>query len=361
MNPLAPPCILFQPPNHVGLGHISRLAAIALSLRRLEPAVRVPFAVEGSSHQLLESLGLPFVPLPSAHDLFKNGAWQPWTGDQRNGLALDICRAILARLAPQVVVFDCFPFMAMATAAVERRIRMVLCLREMKDTAAHLDTLRRLQPHLDAVLLPHDCASGSVPEPWRSRVRLVGTIARPAERPPVGEQAPRIVVTGGGGGGAGVVDFYNLALQALAEFRALRPGVECLLVAGPLFLDWRSLRLVDGVRVLPFAADLPSLLASADLVICNAGYNTTAEVAQAGAPTICIPAERYYDDQHARAEQYAREHPLFRVWRGPGSAGLASVIRESMDSGPPGPPPPAPPGGPRAAQFLLDFLYSRDA
>src|SRR2546423_5965775 len=151
----APPCILFQPPNHVGLGHISRLAAIALHVRQIAPAVRVPFAVEGSSHQLLESLGLPFLPLPSGHDLFKTECWQPWSREERTGLALDLSRTILERLAPQVVVFDCFPFPAMAAAARERRVHMVLCLREMKDLASHLETLRGLEPHIEALLIPH--------------------------------------------------------------------------------------------------------------------------------------------------------------------------------------------------------------
>ena len=74
-----PHCILFQPPNHVGLGHISRLAAIALCIRKQEPSIRVQFAVEGGSHQLLESLGLPFISIPSAHVLYKTSDWSEWS------------------------------------------------------------------------------------------------------------------------------------------------------------------------------------------------------------------------------------------------------------------------------------------
>lgn len=69
------PTVLFQPPNHVGLGHINRLSAIALALQEMHPSVRSVFVVEGSGHVLLDALNLPFVPLPSDHALFETEHW----------------------------------------------------------------------------------------------------------------------------------------------------------------------------------------------------------------------------------------------------------------------------------------------
>jgi hypothetical protein len=37
--------ILFHPLNHIGLGHINRLAVIALALHELDNNVRTPFVV----------------------------------------------------------------------------------------------------------------------------------------------------------------------------------------------------------------------------------------------------------------------------------------------------------------------------
>src|SRR5712692_8568803 len=122
----ARPCILFQPPNRIGLGHINRLAAIALCVREVASDIRVPFAVEGYSHQLLEALGLPYLSIPSAHTLFKSDSWNCWSQAERQGLALEISRAILARLAPGLLVFDCFPYVAIATAAIQTGVPMVL-------------------------------------------------------------------------------------------------------------------------------------------------------------------------------------------------------------------------------------------
>jgi hypothetical protein len=43
------PTILFQPPNRIGLGHMSRLIAIALAVRQTAPGTRTPFVIEGGT------------------------------------------------------------------------------------------------------------------------------------------------------------------------------------------------------------------------------------------------------------------------------------------------------------------------
>jgi UDP-N-acetylglucosamine:LPS N-acetylglucosamine transferase len=353
-----PRCILFQPPNHVGLGHISRLAAIALCIRQQEPSIRVQFAVEGGSHQLLESLGLPFISIPSAHVLYKTADWSEWSVEERNGIALEISRAILKSVAPDIVVFDCFPSLAMITAAIERGTPMVLTLREMKETAAYLATIQKFADKFVAVIVPHDPGTITAEPPWQSRIHFVGNVVRPAVP---GEAAPRypIVITGGGGGRPRTVDFYSLALDAVAILRRDTADTGCLLVTGPLFTEWLELRLVDGVRVLPYAPNLPSVLAAASLVICRAGYNTIGEVSQAGVRSICIPVKSGYDDQLARAAQSARSDARFAVFDQTDPTALAALMRRALAE-------PAVPvtvrasnGGPAAARILIDLLPTR--
>ena len=350
-------CILFQPPNHVGLGHISRLAAIALCVREICPGINVLFAVEGDGHGLLDALGLPYLSIPSAHALFKSSAWNSWTQAERRSLALEISRAILVTLSPRLLVFDCFPYLSMARAAIQVGVPMVLCLREMKDTAGHLSIMSELAPHFAAVLAPHDPQAIDAPEPWRSKMHFVGRIARPPQHSPAGNTQGRIVVTGGGGGGRRMVNFYNLVLEALAQARREDPHLECMLVTGPLFTDWRELRCVDGIKILPFVADMPELFASADLVISSAGYNTAAEVESAGVRAIFVPAPRSHDDQQARAERQARENPHLHVFRGKTATEMLALIHQCLGGSPP--PRGAPPvGGYRAAQLLIDWLHA---
>jgi hypothetical protein len=42
--------VLFQPLNHIGLGHINRLAVITLALHELDEGIRTPFVVEEPGH-----------------------------------------------------------------------------------------------------------------------------------------------------------------------------------------------------------------------------------------------------------------------------------------------------------------------
>ncbi|MEM8501540.1 MAG: glycosyltransferase [Cyanobacteria bacterium P01_D01_bin.1] len=47
--------------------------------------------------------------------------------------------------------------------------------------------------------------------------------------------------------------------------------------------------------------DVWPYLCYADLVVANAGHNSTMEIGAAGVPSICIPAARYFDEQHCKA------------------------------------------------------------
>jgi len=84
------------------------------------------------------------------------------------------------------------------------------------------------------------------------------------------------------------------------------------------------------LALIPFEPDTNSRFAEADLVICQAGYNTVAELEQLGTKTVLVPAERQWDDQFARADRIAREQRNFRVFRGKTPAELAQQATELL-------------------------------
>ena len=90
-----PQTILFQPPNHIGLGHISRLLAIALAVRRAAPDTRTPFIVEGDGHGLIAAHGLPEINLPGSVDLYETQKWSGWDRAARHLLVLDLATTLL--------------------------------------------------------------------------------------------------------------------------------------------------------------------------------------------------------------------------------------------------------------------------
>jgi predicted glycosyltransferase len=313
------PTVLFHPQNHVGLGHVSRLSAIALALRRMDASLRTPFVVEGAAHALLDALGLPYVPLPSSHTMFETGDWDRWDSDARQHLCLGISRAIISDLAPQIVVFDSIPNQAFLSAVLEARVPIVLCLRQVNDIDRYLRRLAGFLPSVRLILVPHDEGTFRLPAALDDKSLFVGEIVRPAStavasRPDPG--CPGVVIHGGGGGHPGTVDFFNAAIQALVLLRRTRADLNARLITGPLFSDWLRLKVAPDLAVVPFDPELTATLAAADLVICQAGYNTIAELKRIATRVLVVPMERRWDDQFSRADQAAAASGRFRVFRG---------------------------------------------
>ncbi len=355
--------VLFHPLNHIGLGHINRLAVIALALRELDKNVRTPFVVEEAAHVLLDALGLPYVPLPSSHAMSSSAAWAAWTEGERSALQARIAESVLRSVAPQAVVFDFLPNPAFADAVVKSEIPIVLCLREMRDLASYLAQTGSLLEHVRLIVVPHPPGTISLPENLAAKSCFVGQIARQAAPMPISEHdpaAPRIVISGGGGGYPGTVEFYNFAMKALAALRGRYPALKAQLVAGPLFRDWFLLQSIDGLALIPFEPDTSSRFANADLVICQAGYNTVAELEQLRTRTVLLPAERQWDDQFARAGRVTGERKTFRVFRGKTPVELANLAAQFLTEQIANNVVTKPDGGMKAARLIHEMVSAFD-
>src|SRR5262245_17109194 len=262
--------IMFQAPNGIGLGHISRLVAVALALRDLDPKLRMPFVLEGGSHELLERDGLPYVALPH-HDHLQSGSWDAWSKDERNQLVAELSSVLISRMSPALVVtdsFPCFPFLA---AVARASVPVVLCARKTNDESGYFREVARYRALLRAILIPHNPEEVAVPKELEPLVHYTGAIVRPVRsdaRIPAISGEPRILITGGGGGYPRTADFYNMAMEAVARYRRTGPNTTCVLITGPLFKHWWDLRIPDGIRVVPFETKFREIAANADLVVC---------------------------------------------------------------------------------------------
>jgi predicted glycosyltransferase len=331
MNP--PRTILFQPQNHVGMGHMNRLAAVALAIRQMDASVRTPFVVEGASHVLLDALGLPYTPIPSSHLLYETEDWSQWPRQERIDLQVRISRTVLESIGPQLVVFDFLPSEAFASAVMEKKLPIVLCLRQTKHLDLQLQRMRNLLPHVCRVLIPHPEGAFAIPSDLREKSRFIGTIARQNDTPPrrVDEaDCFEVVISGGGGGHPDTADFFNLAMQAIARIRESGTRLRVRLITGPLFTAWPRLNIVSGIVIVPFDPALVTTFDSADLVICQAGYNTIAELEQITARAIVMPRPRRWDNQFDRAERVAGDNPHIRVFRGSTANELAGAMIEFL-------------------------------
>jgi predicted glycosyltransferase len=324
--------VLFNAPNRIGLGHINRLSNIAESLQGLCPSVRIAFVLEGGAHIFLDSRNIPYLPLPSSYSMAHPDVWSRYVPQERLHIQRQMIRSALESLRPDLVVFDCFPSYAFALETIGFGKPIVLCLREMGQMEKYLRVQGDILALVDRILIAHESGAFTLPEALAAKSTFVGTVARPVRGglPRRHRAAGRVVISGGGGGFPGTVQFYNNACRAFTLARRERRGLEAILVAGPLFHDWLELDPAEGVRVVPYDPDPVDLFESAELVICQAGYNTIAELEQIGTRTLCVPAARDMDDQFARAVKFAAKRPNALVYTGSEAEGFATAILDCL-------------------------------
>lgn len=319
--------------NGIGLGHLSRLSAIALAVREQDADLPLLFAVEGESHGLLESANLPYVAFPPASRF--EGREDPWLRSIRGPLLGSLAGSIIESTNPQLIVFDCLPNPAFLGIADRKKIPFAICVRKFKDMDEYFKRLRAVLVQARVIIFPHDSSELEVPAELIEKSHFVGTIVKPLTKTPaLVSQRPhsRIIVSGGGGGYPRTVDFYNLVLEALSQCRQTDPMLSATVVTGPLFHEWSELKPVSGVQIIPFDPDIATRFREASLVICQGGYNTVAELTALGVPVICMPADRRFDDQYERASKAAEDLSQFYVSEGNDSDSLAALILKVLQT-----------------------------
>ena len=119
------------------------------------------------------------------------------------------------------------------------------------------------------------------------------------------DDRPFIVVTVGGGGDG--YEILNTYLNMARRWGGAAP-YHTLLVTGPLMAERKRQQLAATVRgrnitLMTFTPRLLDYMASADLVVSMAGYNTTVELLSLGQRAVLIPRAQVRAEQRIRAER----------------------------------------------------------
>ena len=149
----------------------------------------------------------------------------------------------------------------------------------------------------------------------RDRMHWTGYLKRSANKTAVVPDEPYVLVTpGGGGDGTALVD---LVLSAYEHDPDLCPPAK--LVYGPFLagdtrraFENRVAKLDGRVHTVGFEAEMESLFAGAQGVICMGGYNTFCEVLSFDKPAVILPRTVPRMEQHIRAA-HAEELGLCRM------------------------------------------------
>jgi len=146
------------------------------------------------------------------------------------------------------------------------------------------------------------------PSEVAQKTRFCGYLKRPTRRIEPHDGPPRVLVTTGGGeDGTELIETYLEGLIALPRSVALRTTI----VFGPQMAASDQQRLltrfgaIADVTFLDFDPDLSSRYASADVVVCMAGYNTVCELLSTAVRAVLVPRSRPVAEQLLRARLLA--------------------------------------------------------
>lgn len=297
--------VIFVPSNGVGLGHVTRLLAIA---RRLDDRAEPVFATLAQAANIIESFGYLAEYIPSRGDTATDREdWDAWFRHELGDL--------INRYEASAVVFDGNnPTLGLVQAALSRgRCPLVWVRRGMMGPAP--STYLRNSRFMDLVIEPGEIAGewdqGPTAE-WKREALQVDPITlldqdellpRKAAMRALGlsPDRPAVLVQLGAGANRDLMGLTGEVIEQMEKF----PDIQLVVAEWENSqIDFSDLPVTRVVRGFP----LSRFFKAFDFSVSAAGYNTFHEVIASGLPTIFV-ANRHpsMDRQDVRAE-YVQAH-----------------------------------------------------
>ena len=291
--------------NGTGVGHITRLLAIARWLRRyaaaLDQKLEIWFLTSSEADGLAFAEGFAAFKIPSKTIVAEVGI------DRTTYVALakQWVWHTLGLLRPDLLIVDTFPRGSFGEllGALDLCRHTAFVYRPVRREVAGRPDFQAMLPLYDLVLVPEKSAPVIVPPQVEGRLLHVGPVLgrerwellpREVARAQLGvpARARCVYVSAGGGGDRDARALIEGTVRALAADEAIHVVVG----AGPLYRG----QPFPGVTIVPGRAAEWSL--AFDAAVCAAGYNTFGELMFAGVPTAFLPQTKLADDQAARAQ-----------------------------------------------------------
>src|SRR5579859_7003414 len=285
--------VLFYAVNGLGLGHVSRLLAIARALRRLRPEAECLFLTGSEADWIIYQEGFASFKVPSRTARTAAGL----TPSLYARTVQSVTWTLVTAFDPHVLVVDTFPAGTLQELLPLLRwpINKVFIFREQRPELAADTYLQELLRLYQLVVVPHSPGELEVPVPagvpvaWSgpilSRERDAALPRAEAERRlelPPADGRLRLYVNFGGGGDPELAALTQTAMAAAA----LVPQMSAVLAPGPLARD--DVARPAGmplVRYYPMA----ECLAAFDVALSAAGYNGVHELLHHGLPAVLVP------------------------------------------------------------------------
>lgn len=307
------PRILFYAVNGLGLGHVTRLLAIARKVRDRVPAAEIVFLTSSEAEDVIYREGFAAFKVPSK-TLRMHASLRPATYAR---MLQTVALNLVASFHPHVMVVDTFPAgMSQELLPVLRwDTRKVFVYRVQRPEVAGSPLMQNTLALYDLVVAPHREGEEDVPRPegldacWAGPIMLrdrADALPRAEARAllDLPEDGPVVYVSFGGGGDSTVSAAIDGAVEALAGSSLEAGGVPVHLAVADAPLERARRTRRPGVTRVAYYP-IAECFAAFDAAISAAGYNSATELLHHGVPAAFVPFTRQVDDQVARAERIA--------------------------------------------------------
>lgn len=311
---LRPPRILFYAVNGLGLGHLTRLMAIARKLRE-QQSVQPIFLSSSEASQLLYQEGFAHFKVPSKNSASSSGMKK----SELQQIYQFLLQSVYAVFKPSVMVVDTFPVGLLnelfGILQLHNGIPKVLVQREVKEEKKN-DLRIRQQGFYQHVIIPHHDKDTSVALRENVEHSYVGPILirdksevfnREKALSVLGyqelayqdkDQMIKTVYVNLGGGGDSE---FSAGLRKIDQIAMQFPHLHFFIPRAPLArrlpeFHSSNLHLFSYYPVI-------EILSAFDLAISALGYNSFHELIYTETPTIFFAQERGFDDQADRGRK----------------------------------------------------------
>jgi len=374
--------VLFYVQHLLGVGHLARASLVARGL--LDAGFEVVLVTGGAPVEGFPDASVPTVTLPPVRSAdgfagLLDADGRPVDDAFRNRRR-DLLLELFERERPAVLLIEAYPFgrrqMRFELGPLLEAARrapwapLVACsvrdiLQEVRKPGRLEETVEILRRCFDLVLVHGDpdfvplAATFPAAAEIADLVRYTGLVAGP-----VGGLAgrPWDVVVSAGGGAAGM-RIMRAAREALALSAA--PGLSWCFLTGPNFPPESAAELFgdlpENAVAEPYRRDFRALLAGARLSISQCGYNTAADVLQAGCRAIFVPFAQGGETEQTRRAEVLRARGVAEVIAEDEVTGaaLAAAIARNLASEAPPIWRPRLDGARRTAEILADATCGR--
>ncbi|NBI08141.1 methyltransferase domain-containing protein [Senegalia massiliensis] len=304
--------IIFTPTNGAGLGHLTRLLAIARRIKKIDPDREIIFFSTSSAMHLILQEGFLGYHLPSKM-LFSEDV----TATQWNGLLEEQLSRIIQMHRPSMLVFDgAYPYAGLVSTMTETQNLNKIWIKRGRAKQG-LETIRDdKEKFFDHVLKPGEAGMIKKENEFNPVIYLEKTELLSKEEVRKKLQIPKGYKIVYVQLGAGNIDDINSTINKVLKI--LEQKEDVYIVMGESIIGKRLNIFQDRLLVI---RDYPNsrYFKAFDMAISATGYNTFHELMYFGVPSIFIPnTNTKTDDQLARAKKAAM-------------AGAAKVIEEVAD------------------------------